>query len=316
MHPALIVLIVVFGVVALYTILCYVIANGVFKMATRPIAYTFEESMKSQIQDFNVDFNDYLHNWNKQDFEVDGVHGKIRGEVIFHPDSTTQQRKKVAIVCHGHTCNRINSIKYATIFYNQGYSIVVYDHAYFGKSDGPYTTLGFNEKFDLSTVIDYTKNLFGQDCFLALHGESMGAVTILCELGLRSDIDLLVADCGFSHTMNYYRELCFQMAHVPAFPTVDFANIISKHKIGYDFTKTIPIDCVKNSNVPICFIHGASDTFIKPHHSVDMYNVCQNANSELHLFEGAEHARSIAVDKARYEQVVCDFIHKIENLQK
>ena len=316
MHPALIVLIVVFGVVALYTILCYVIANGVFKMATRPIAYTFEESMKSQIQDFNVDFDDYLHNWNKQDFEVDGVHGKIRGEVIFHPDSATQQRKKVAIVCHGHTCNRINSIKYATIFYNQGYSIVVYDHAYFGKSDGPYTTLGFNEKFDLSTVIDYTKNLFGQDCFLALHGESMGAVTILCELGLRSDIDLLVADCGFSHTMNYYRELCFQMAHVPAFPTVDFANCISKRKIGYDFTKTIPIDCVKNSNVPICFIHGASDTFIQPHHSADMYNVCQNANSELHLFEGAEHARSIAVDKARYEQVVCDFIHKIENLQK
>ena len=157
MHPALIVLIVVFGVVALYTILCYVIANGVFKMATRPIAYTFEESMKSQIQDFNVDFDDYLHNWNKQDFEVDGVHGKICGEVIFHPDTETQQRKKVAIVCHGHTCNRINSIKYATIFYNQGYSVVVYDHAYFGKSDGPYTTLGFNEKFDLSTVIDYTK---------------------------------------------------------------------------------------------------------------------------------------------------------------
>ena len=316
MEPIWIVLIVVFGVVALYTILCYVIANGVFKMATRPIAYTFEESIKSQIQDFNVDFDDYLHNWNKQDFEVDGVHGKIRGEVIFHPDTETQQRKKVAIVCHGHTCNRINSIKYATIFYNQGYSVVVYDHAYFGKSDGPYTTLGFNEKFDLSTVIDYTKNLFGQDCFLALHGESMGAVTILCELGLRSDIDLLVADCGFSHTMNYYRELCFQMAHVPAFPTVDFANIISKHKIGYDFTKTIPIDCVKNSNVPICFIHGASDTFIQPHHSVDMYNVCQNANSELHLFDGAEHARSIAVDKARYEQIVCDFIHKIENLQK
>ncbi|MBQ2894009.1 MAG: dienelactone hydrolase family protein, partial [Clostridia bacterium] len=82
----------------------------------------------------------------------------------------------------------------------------------------------------------------------------------------------------------------------------------------YDFTKTVPINCVKNSNVPICFIHGASDTFIQPHHSVDMYNVCQNPNSELHLFDGAEHARSIAVDKPRYEQVVCDFIHKIENL--
>lgn len=314
MHPAVIVLLVVLGVALLYTILCYIIANGVFKMATRPIAYTFDQSMQSQKQDFNEDFDDYLHNWNKQEFEVDGVHGKIRGEVVFHPEMPNQTRKKVAIVCHGHTCNRINSVKYGSIFYKQGYSLVLYDHAYFGLSDGPYTTLGFNEKFDLSTVIDYTKNLFGQDCFLALHGESMGAVTILCELGLRSDINLLVADCGFSHTMNYYRELCFQIAHVPPFPTVDFANVISTKKIGYDFTKTVPINCVKNSNVPICFIHGASDTFIQPHHSVDMYNVCQNPNSELHLFDGAEHARSIAVDKPRYEQVVCDFIHKIENL--
>ncbi len=314
MHPALIVLIVVFGLVALYTLLCYIIAHGVFKMATRPTAHTLEEALQVQADETGLDFDDYHTTWNKQDFEVDGIHGKIRGEVVFHPDNTNQPRKKVAIVCHGHGWNRINSLKYAKIFYAQGYSIIIYDHAYFGKSDGNYTTLGFNEKHDLSAVIDFAKATFGENCFLALHGESMGAVTILCELGVRSDIDLLVADCGFSHTMDYYRELCFQIAHVPAFPTVDFANCISKRKIGYDFTKTIPIDCVKNSNVPICFIHGAADDFILPHHSVDMYNVSANPNSELHLFEGAIHARSVTTDPARYEQVVCDFIHKIENL--
>ena len=314
MHPVLIALIVIASIAILYTLLCYIVARAVFKYATRPVAYTIEQKLKNQQEEFNIDFTDYLHNWNKKDFEVDGVHGKIRGEVVFHPEMKNQARKKVAIVCHGHTCNRINSVKYASIFYNQGYSLVLYDHAYFGLSQGAYTTLGFNEKFDLSTVIDYTKGIFGQDCFLALHGESMGAVTILCVLGLRSDINLLVADCGFSHTMNYYRELCSKLVHLPAYPTVDFANAISKRQIGYDFTKTIPIDCVKNSNVPICFIHGASDTFIQPHHSVDMYNVSQNANSELHLFDGSEHARSITDDRKHYEQVVCDFVHKIENV--
>lgn len=316
MHPALIVLLVILGIAALYILLCYVVAKAVYKAATRPVAFTIDEALKTQKTEFDVDFTAYLSNWNKQDFEVDGVHGKIRGEIVFHPDMHNQTCKKVAIVCHGHTCNRINSVKYASIFYNMGYSLVLYDHAYFGLSDGPYTTLGFNEKFDLSTVIDYTKNLFGQDCFLALHGESMGAVTILCVLGLRSDINLLVADCGFSHTMNYYRELCLQIAHLPAFPTVDFANMVSKRQIGYDFTKTIPLQCVKDSPVPICFIHGAADDFIKPHHSVDMYNVSPNKNSELHLFEDAGHARSIALDKSRYEQIVCDFVLKIENLSK
>ena len=314
MHPILIVLLVILGIAMLLALLCYLIAKAVFKSATRPIAYTLDESLKTQQEEYKVDFTDYFHNWNKQDFEVDGVHGKIRGEVVFHPEMQNQTRKKVAIVCHGHTCNRINAVKYATIFYNQGYSILMYDHAYFGLSDGDYTTLGYNEKHDLSAVIDYAKGLFGNDCFLALHGESMGAVTILCVLGLRSDINLLVADCGFSHTMNYYRELCKSVVHLPPFPTVDFANMVSKRQIGYDFTKTIPIDCVKNSNVPICFIHGAADDFISPHHSVDMYNVSTNPNSELHLFDGAGHAHSITVDKDRYYKVVCDFLHKIENL--
>ncbi len=314
MHPAVIVLLVILGIAVLFTLFCYAVASFMVKTATRPTAFTIDQKIENQQNVFNLDLTDYLHNWNKQDFEVDGVHGKIRGEVVFHPDMQNQTRKKVAIVCHGHTCNRITSVKYGQIFYNQGYSLVLYDHAYFGLSDGPYTTLGFNEKFDLSSVIDYTKNLFGQDCFLALHGESMGAVTILCELGLRSDIDLLVADCGFSHTMNYYRELCSKVAHLPTFPTMHFANSVAKRTIGYDFTKTVPIDCVKDSNVPICFIHGASDTFILPHHSVDMYNVCKNPNSELHLFEGSEHARSVTDDRAHYEQVVCDFVHKIENI--
>ena len=305
-----ILLIVLGGLALLYVILCTVIAHFTLKMASTPVAHTIDEARKYQAEKEGIDLTDYDTNWKKQAFEVDGVHGKVRGEIIFNPAKSP--RNKVAIICHGHTWNRINSLKYGYIFYNKGYNLIIYDHAYFGESDGKYTTLGLNEKLDLSAVIDLARQTFGQDAIVALHGESMGAATVLSELSVRSDIDLIVADCPFSATMKYYRELCTHLTHLPSFPIVDIANVMAKSKYNYDFTKVNPIDGVKSSSVPICFIHGKADTFIRPSHSEAMYEVSQNSLSELHLFDGAEHACSHITDKALYYKVVGEFIDKVE----
>ena len=98
MHPAVIVLLVILGIAFLFTLFCYAVASFMVKTATRPTAFTIDQKIENQQNVFNLDLTDYLHNWNKQDFEVDGVHGKIRGEVVFHPDMQNQTRKKVAIV--------------------------------------------------------------------------------------------------------------------------------------------------------------------------------------------------------------------------
>lgn len=305
-----ILLIVLGGLALLYLVLCIVIAKATLKAATTPKAYTLDEARAYQAEHEGMDYADYDQNWKKQPFEVDGVQGKIRGDVIFNPAQS--KRQKVAIICHGHTWNRINSLKYAYIFFNKGYNVIIYDHAYFGVSDGKYTTLGLNEKLDLSAVVDFARKTFGQDAIVALHGESMGAATVLCELGIRSDIDLVVADCPFSNTMKYYRELCTHLTHLPSFPIVDIANAMSKRKMNYDFTKVNPIDGVKASNTPICFIHGKADTFIRPSHSEAMYKVSRNPLSELYLFDDAEHARSHCTDKEFYWEIVGNFIDKVE----
>ena len=306
-----IVLIVLGGLVLLYSIFCVVIARILLKAATTPVAHSIDHAREYQAKYEGMTYDDYDSNWRKQPFEVDGVHGKVRGEIIFNP--VESPRNKVAIICHGHTWNRINSLKYAYLFYNKGYNVIIYDHAYFGLSDGKYTTLGLNEKLDLSAVIDLARETFGKDAIVALHGESMGAATVLCELGIRSDIDLVVADCPFSATMKYYRELCTHLTHLPGFPIVDIANLMSKRKLGYDFKKVNPIDGVRASNTPICFIHGTADTYIRPSHSEAMYKEAKNPLSELHLVEGAEHACSHVTDKALYTKIVSDFIDKVES---
>lgn len=303
-------LIVLGGLALLYLALCLVIAKGTLRAATTPKAYTLDEARDYQAKHEDMDYTDYDVNWKKQAFELDGVLGKVRGEIIFNP--ATAKRNKVAIICHGHTWNRINSLKYAYLFYNKGYNVIIYDHAYFGESDGTYTTLGLNEKLDLSAVIDLARETFGRDAIVALHGESMGAATVLCELSVRSDVDFVIADCPFSNTMKYYRELCTHLTHLPGFPIVDFANAMSKRKFGYDFKKVNPIDGVRASTTPVCFIHGKADTFIRPSHSEAMYKASASPLTELHLVDGAEHARSHRTDKALYTKIVNEFIDKIE----
>ncbi len=307
-----IVLIAVGAVAVLYTLLSWIVACQVLKMATTPVAHTLEEARDYQSEHEKMDYSDYDNVWKREEFEVDGHSGKVRGEIVFNPKNDNAEIKKVAIVCHGHTWNRINSYKYARIFYDLGYSLVLYDHAYFGLSDGTYTTLGYYESRDLNTVCDMVRDRFGKDAIVALHGESMGAATVLGVLGLRNDITMVVADCPFSNTMKYYREVCLESTHLPGFPIVDFANAMSKRRYGYDFTKYNPIDSVATSNTPICFIHGKEDKFIYPKHSVDMYRVSKNPLSELHIVEGAAHARSHIVDPSGYRKIVSAFVTKVE----
>lgn len=306
---------IVLAIVAIWQILCLVIARYILHMACTPKGKTFQEVRDRQTEVEHIDYHDFDNVWNKRPFEVDGYQGKIRGEVVFNSGATTVGGKsKVAIICHGHTMNRLNSLKYANIFYDKGYNVIVYDHRYFGDSDGKFCSMGFYERQDLSSVIDYARKTFGQDAFVALHGESMGAVTVLLELGFRSDIDLVVADCPFSDTYAYYRELFEHLFHISSTPIVEYSASMAKTFYKYDFAKCSPISDVKQSNVPICFIHGKADDFIYPHHSVDMYNVCQNSLSELHLVNGAGHARSFLVDNAAYVQTVHNFLNKIERI--
>lgn len=307
-----VVLIVLGGLALVYTILTFFIGKKLLKMATQPIAHTEEEARIAQAQNEGLSYDDYDNKWDKQDFEIVGVHGKIRGVLVFNPDDVNKTRHKVAVIAHGHTWNKLNSLKYAIPFYDNGYNVVMYDHAYFGKSDGDYTTLGYYECRDLGFVVEYVRSKFGNDAIIALHGESMGAATVLGALSVVGGISMVVADCPFSDTMKYYRELCTQVTHLPSFPIVDFANMISKRKFGYDFSKYKPIESVRNSDVPICFIHGKADTFISCHHSQDMFAVCKNKLSELHLVEGAEHAGSHRTNNAAYRKTVTDFVNKVE----
>ena len=68
---------------------------------------------------------------------------------------------------------------------------------------------------------------------------------------------------------------------------------------------------LRDNEVPVCFIHGAADGFIKPSNSERMHEA-QKGYSEIHLIPGAEHAQSREVSgEEEYRKIIKEFLEKI-----
>lgn len=282
----------------------YYIAEKCLLMIVKPVRHSYELMRKQDIDNgFEKAIDAYENKWDRKDFEIENDGAIIRGEIITNPDP---EENKTAIICHGHTANRYSALKYAYLFYERGYNIVIYDERYFGRSSGDFSTLGEKESEDLSKIIRFTRETF-RDCFLALHGESMGAATALLVLKYEKP-DLVIADCPFSDSTRLFNEYIVRNLHIPPVFVIPFMKILARIQYGYHISQTSPIQAVSQSDVPICFMHGTDDTLIVCDHSKVMYEQCKNPLSKLSLFKGADHAMSIVSDPMRYEEILDAFL--------
>lgn len=310
-----ILLIVLAVAIAVYVLVCALFAPKILKGVTNPRYRSYDETRKFQEDKEHWDFTKYDVVWDKIPLEITTFDGlKLFGQYVVN-NIEPQNRKKVAIICHGHATNIMQSVKYADIFYNRGYSVVMYDQRSFGNSEGYFSSLGIYESKDLEVVVAKVKEIFGDDALIALHGESMGGATVLnCLKYCENEIAFVVADCPFGDAEALFRETVHIKAHLPSFPAFEFSNFLAKGKYGIDFKHFSPKMVVRKTDVPICFIHGTADRLILPKHSTHMYDLCKNENSELHLFEGGLHARCHMLDRQKYIKIVGQFIEKNEKL--
>ena len=258
---------------------------------------------------FTACHDDYERLWQRTPFKLDCNGVTLSGEYVVNP-ADNGERRHVAIVCHGHNVNRFCAVKYGKLFYDAGYSLVLFDERYFGESTGRFCTLGYHESRDLAELVKFTRGLFGEDCVLGLHGESMGGATVVGTLKYVSP-DFVVSDCPFADSDRLFREQVGRLFHLPAFPVVDIAKLLGKLFCDYDIDAFSPITAAAQTDVPICFMHGKDDKLISCKHSKDMFAVCNNEKSQLHLFEGAAHAMSFASDKEGYARIMYDFMRSV-----
>lgn len=234
---------------------------------------------------------------------------KLSGTYIFNPKPTNN----TVIIVHGITASRWEAMKYADMYLDMGFNIVVYDSRYHGNSGGKDISLGFFEKTDLDNIVKWVKWV-NPDAKIGVHGESLGAVTALLQANLdqvKRDVDFYVVDCPYSdlsELMNIKLSGDIRPHFGPAAGFILFyGNIIALTKSGFSLYAVSPIKAISNIKTPIMFIHGSNDTFIPASMSLDLYLEKRGPKS-IYIAPGAEHAMSYITDKVEYTQKVNQFL--------
>ena len=260
---------------------------------------TLEEARAWQEEHYDLSWYDPLE---KTDYTVKSRDGYIlHAQFLKNPGDTD----RYILISHGYTDNRFGALKYAYMYLELGFNVIVYDLRGHGLNEPAICTYSIRESQDLLAMIQDSRERFRNMAILGIHGESLGAATSVAVLKEKPPVDFVVADCGFSDIVPVLKGAMKGM-HLPGF-LVYLVSVCARIRYGYSFREMRPIESLRENHIPILFIHGAEDSFILPEHSERM-KAATKGYAELHLIPGAGHAMSILTDPKAYQAIVRKFL--------
>lgn len=217
---------------------------------------------------------------------------------------------KYAIIFHGYTSEGSHMKRYAKQFYKLGYSVLAPDARAHGTSEGRIRGMGWLERKD---AICWANMLVqkDRDCQIVLFGVSMGGATVMmasAEETLPKQVFAVVEDCGYTSVWDEFAFRLKSMAGLPPFPVLNLASLFTKWCGGYSFKEASAVEQVKNSKVPILFIHGEEDAFV-PFSMLDELYSAANCDKRKLVVPGAKHAKSSSTDPDTYWNTVEEFLN-------
>ena len=232
---------------------------------------------------------------------LDGL--TLRGEAILSDPAS----HKWVITVHGYRNHHTGMNVIAAHYGQQGYNALMPDLRGCGESDGEFIGMGWPDRLDILGWIDWILHR-DEEAEIVLHGISMGGATVMMTSGeeLPPQVKAIVEDCGYTTVWDIFHHQIGSL-HLPPFPLLNIANVISGIRAGYTFTEASALEQVKKAKVPMLFIHGAEDTFVNTEMVYPLYEACPSPK-ELLVVEGARHGNSYQQDEELYFGTVFQFL--------
>ncbi len=219
----------------------------------------------------------------------------------------------IVIASHGYTgCGLKDCASISTYFLKKGIDCLIVDNRAHGKSEGQYVGFGILDRFDMLEWIKYVNKRFDGKKKIILYGVSMGGATVLMTTGLKEipdNVRAVIADCAFTSPYDVFSHVLKKDYHMNKFPVMNINNMICRKKAGYGFSDYSTLTAVKETNIPILFIHGDKDNFVPTWMSEKNYEVCSSPK-ELLIVKNAGHAASYYENTQQYEDKVSAFLEK------
>ena len=206
------------------------------------------------------------------------------------------------IIGHGYPFNKGN-ILHVVKFLHPTYNLLLYDHRYFGESEGKITTAGLYETRDVKAAINFTQKRFpGKP--IALYGFSLSASAMLMT---KSKINAIIADSPYADLNKMIKHI-YSIFGPLKFPFVITTNLLAKIFFGKWPKDISPALAVRDYDVPIFIIHGEKDSQIPVENAYALKE--NNPNIEFWIVEGADHGQVYAFHPKKYKTKIKSFLRK------
>lgn len=224
-----------------------------------------------------------------------------------------EKPKATIIYLHGVADNKMSGLLLAKVWYDHHFNVLIYDSRAHGESGGRYCTYGFHEKFDVQKAIDFLfamskeKNIaIGK---IGVFGTSMGAAIALQAASIEPRIAAIVSEASFATlrqvTVDYQKRLLRLPWHFLRNISMKRSESIAQFK----HRQVSPLSAVSKIHVPIFFIHGIEDHFIKYQYSQELF-ITANEPKELWFVASAKHSDVHDIGKKEYEERIVKFFER------
>jgi dipeptidyl aminopeptidase/acylaminoacyl peptidase len=306
------ILLAILGILVLAALAMLAASINLMHQTTRPKGKrrtTYEQARSWVSANTEEDMFSWHDSAKKEPFKLMSQGVELNCEYI--PPANGSEVKKCLIRAHGYTQNMMLSVAYARAFHNAGYGVIIYDQRAFGNSGGKVCSLGWKERLDMVELVKWARSKLGEDTFIGLHGESMGAITALEAAPLIKNLGFVIADSAPDNALNRFGET--DQHSMPKEPTRTFAKLLGR-LMGADLSQIDPISRLDSIDAPIMFIHGDADKAVPVECSRLMFAKANGRPWRLSIFEGAQHVWNILVDTKRHEREVIEFANEAQKI--
>ena len=190
-----------------------------------------------------------------------------------------EEREYVRLPCvvylHGNSSSRCEALAEIKYLLPLNITVFAFDFSGCGQSQGEYISLGWYEREDVESVIEYLRKT-NKVSTIGLWGRSMGAVTAIMYGDRDPSIAGMVLDSAFASLKELIEELVKERVSLPNFILNQATKLVKStimKKAKFNLDDIEPKKYAVRCFIPALFCHAKNDTFVNKHHCKDLHEV-------------------------------------------
>lgn len=223
--------------------------------------------------------------------------------------------KGICLMVHGMGGTKYSLSTQGQIFYDLGYSLLIYDQRNSGDNLAPYNTYGVLESFDCLDAIAYIKKDYPDEKII-LYGESYGGATSLITASRdSSNIDYLILDCPLGDSREMVDKVLAKVEEEEKIPQSFMrflGNIFLKMKLSFGLEDIDSTKWARQADIssPVLVINSKIDTMTPYHMGKEVYESINSSKKEIYTGEDFGHCEFSKIDPEGFKNLIGTFLAK------